>query len=162
MASVFSLVTAEQQLLEAIVDGDVVELDRLLDDLAVYLGPDGVSVTKEQDLELYRSGQLMVESFAATDLRASTGPESGSTVLEAILIGTNRGSAFRVRMRYTRQWILSPTGWRVASARGESLPDPEPLSDTEFLPATAGEPALGEPRVGEPLTEAGPRADAVG
>ena len=47
---------AEERLRAAMLTGDVSELDALIDDRLVFIGPDGGAYTKEDDLELHRSG----------------------------------------------------------------------------------------------------------
>jgi hypothetical protein len=93
--------------------------DRLLDDTVVYTGPDGRVISKEQDLQAYRSGALGITSFVVHELDASVNGRNGTTRVRAAVTGEMDGQSFTVRLRYVRDWIEMGGSWRVVAARGD-------------------------------------------
>jgi ketosteroid isomerase-like protein len=114
---------AEQRLQAAVRSGDVRELDLLLDDRAVYTGPDGSTMTKEQDLGAHRSRAVAVKVFDQQDLHVTVVDSTGVTRVLAELEGTAGGSPFKARLRYTRTWIHADGAWRVLAAHASAVPD---------------------------------------
>lgn len=114
---------AEQRLQAAVRTGDVEALDLLLDDRVVYTGPDGSSVTKQQDLAAHRSRALAVEVLEQQDLQVTVVGATGVTRVLAALRGTAGGSPFAARLRYTRTWVHADGAWRVLAAHASAVPD---------------------------------------
>lgn len=117
------LAEAEGRLQAAVRAGDVEALDGLLDERAVYTGPDGRCFTKAEDLAGYRSGALVVEAFEQRELAVVVEGAAGVTRVLADLRGTAGGQPFAARLRYTRGWVLADGRWRVLSAHASALPD---------------------------------------
>ncbi|WP_206248421.1 nuclear transport factor 2 family protein, partial [Actinacidiphila bryophytorum] len=107
---------AEQRLQAAVRSGDVQALDQLLDDRVVYTGPDGSSMTKEEDLAAHRSRTLAVEVFDQQDLDVIVVGSTGITRVLAGVEGTAGGQPFTARLRYTRTWVHVDGTWRVLAA----------------------------------------------
>ncbi|MFC5911465.1 nuclear transport factor 2 family protein [Streptacidiphilus monticola] len=123
VALVAALHEAEQRLQAAIRSGDVGTLDLLLDDRVVYTGPDGRSLTKEEDLEAHSSRALAVEVFEQQDLQVTVVGSTGVTRVLAVLQGNAAGRPFTARLRYTRTWVHADDTWRVLAAHASSVPD---------------------------------------
>ncbi|WP_370092045.1 nuclear transport factor 2 family protein [Streptacidiphilus sp. MAP12-20] len=123
MDVVAALHEAEQRLQGAVRAGDVEALDLLLDDRVVYTGPDGRSLTKEEDLEAHRSRILAVEVFDQQDLHVTVVGATGITRVLAAIRGTAAGQPFAARLRYTRTWVHADGAWRVLAAHASSVPD---------------------------------------
>ena len=122
-AFVAALHEAERRLQAAVRSGDVEALDLLLDDRVVYTGPDGSSLTKEDDLEAHRSRTLAVEVFDQQDLQVTVVGSTGITRVLARLQGTAAGQPFSARLRYTRTWVHADDTWRVLAAHAGAVPD---------------------------------------
>lgn len=118
-----ALHNAEQRLQAAVRAGDVRALDLLLDDRVVYTGPDGSTVTKEEDLGAHRSRALAVEVFEQQDLHVTVVGSTGITRVLAGLEGTAGGQPFKARLRYTRTWIHTDSTWRVLAAHASAVPE---------------------------------------
>lgn len=103
----------EERLCEAMLHGNVAELDALIHDRLLFIGPDGGVYHKNDDLELHRSGQ---ERLAQVDLRDIQVEPHGSTpvaVVVADLAGIFKGQEFKGRYRYIRTWARTDEGWKV-------------------------------------------------
>ena len=114
---------AEQRLQAAVLSGDAQALDLLLDDRVVYTGPDGSTLTKEEDLEAHRSRALAVDVFDQQDLQVTVVGSTGVTRVLAAVEGTAGGQRFTARLRYTRTWVHADGTWRVLAAHAGAVPD---------------------------------------
>jgi Domain of unknown function (DUF4440) len=105
--------------------GDVDELDRLLDDRLVAIGPDGARYTKDQDLAAYRSGSSVITELVEEVVEALVADSTGVTFFVGTLRGTFGGRPVSARMRYTRTWIHDgEAGWRILAAHIAAQPLP--------------------------------------
>ncbi|GIF12777.1 nuclear transport factor 2 family protein [Actinoplanes teichomyceticus] len=111
------LLAAERRLQDAQRAGDVDELDRLLDDRLVAIGPDGGRYTKADDLDAYRSGSSVIGELAQVSLESLVVGTTGVTFVVCDVAGTFEGAPFGARVRYTRTWAYQEgVGWRVVAA----------------------------------------------
>lgn len=116
---------AEQNLQAAVRSGDVEALGLLLDDRVVYTGPDGSTVTKEEDLRAHRSRAVALDLFEQQDLHVTVAGTTGITRVLAALEGTAGGQPFKARLRYTRTWIHTRGTWQVLAAHASAVQDPD-------------------------------------
>jgi hypothetical protein len=109
---------AERRLQAAMLVGDVAALDMLLDDRLIYTGGlDGGCYTKQDDLEVHRSRQLVMTKVIEEDLQVLVDGRTGVTWFLGTLEGTFAGAPASARMRFTRTWINDDVvGWRIVAA----------------------------------------------
>ncbi|AEV83201.1 hypothetical protein ACWT_2181 [Actinoplanes sp. SE50] len=113
-----ALLIAEQRLQEAQRNGDVAELDRLLDDRLVAIGPDGTRFSKADDLEGYRSGGSVVDELTQESLESLVVGTTGVTFVVCRVTGRFGGVPLTARLRYTRTWAFgADVGWRIVAAQ---------------------------------------------
>jgi ketosteroid isomerase-like protein len=110
-----SLRASEAALRRAQLTGDVRELDRLVDDALVFVGPDGAIYGKKDDLDGHRQGVIKIT-------RLDPGEESiqhfGNIAVVTVrmeMAGTFAGASFAGPFRYTRVWCARPDGWRIVA-----------------------------------------------
>jgi ketosteroid isomerase-like protein len=119
------LLSAERALHAAQLAGDVIALDRLLDDRLVAIGPDGARHTKDQDLAAYRSGSSVITDLVEDDVEVLVAGSTGVTFFTGTLAGTFGGHPMSARMRYTRTWVHDDdAGWRILAAHIAVQPPP--------------------------------------
>jgi len=117
------LLCAERQLQAAQRAGDVVALDRLLDDRMIAIGPDGARYTKDDDLAGHRSGSSVVSELIEEHLELLVAGATGVTFFTGTVGGTFGGRPMSARLRYTRTWIHNgQTGWQILAAHITVLP----------------------------------------
>lgn len=113
---------AERRLRDAALAGDVASLDALLADDLVFVNQFGHVLSKEDDLDLHRTGAFRLERLAFSDYRLShLAPGLVLAVLRADAAGTAGGAPFEATLRFTRVWRQEAAGWRVASAHSTPL-----------------------------------------
>lgn len=111
------LLAAERRLQAAQRAGDVDELDRLLDDRLIAIGPDGGRHTKGDDLDAYRSGSSVIDTLVQESLESLVVDSTGVTFAVCSVAGTFAGAPFSARLRYTRTWAYGKNGvWRIVAA----------------------------------------------
>ncbi len=111
------LLAAERRLQDAQRNGDVDELDRLLDDRLIAIGPDGGRHTKGDDLAAYRSGTSVIDSLTQESLESLVVGTTGVTFAVCAVSGTYGGAPVSARLRYTRTWAYAEIGgWRIVAA----------------------------------------------
>jgi hypothetical protein len=113
-----SLRAAEHRLQAAQLAADADTLDELLDDRLIYTGgPDGARYTKQDDLEIQRSGRQRLSKVEEEDLIVFVEGHTGVTWFLGTLAGTFDDAPFSARLNFTRTWIHTPdAGWRVIAA----------------------------------------------
>ena len=110
-----SLLACELALRAAQLAGDVMALERLIDDALIFTGPDGAIYGKQDDLDAHRLGLVRITRLDASDERIV---RDGSFAVVSVLMemsGTFHGASFAGPFRYTRVWCERPDGWRVVA-----------------------------------------------
>jgi hypothetical protein len=123
-AAVDELRAAERRLQRAQLTSDVATLDQLIDDRLIFTGPDGRHYTKLDDLRVHRSGQQSMTRVDEDELTALVVGDTGITWFLGTLEGAMAGEPFRARVRYTRTWIRTGTGWRLIAAHVSAAASP--------------------------------------
>lgn len=116
-----SLRAAEDTFQQAMRHNDVDALDALLHSEVHFVGPDGTTADKTTDLELHRSGRLVVDSL--TEIERAIQIVSGVGLIRVILDLALRvdGSPINARVAYTRVWAFDDQRWQVIAAHGSSM-----------------------------------------
>jgi hypothetical protein len=105
----------EERLRVAMLQSDVAALDELIDDDLLFVGPGGGIHTKEDDLQLHRSG---AQRMSQADWLAVEVRHYGAacvTVVTAQLSGTFLAEPFSGQFRYIRTWAEREGAWRVVA-----------------------------------------------
>lgn len=113
---------AERRLQAAQLAADADALDLLLDDRLVFTGPDGVLYSKQDDLEIQRTGRQALTRVEEQELSVLVDGRTGITWFLGALEGVFQGERFTARVRYTRTWVHTDDhGWRLLAAHVSSL-----------------------------------------
>jgi hypothetical protein len=105
----------EERLRVAMLASNVPELDALIDEQLLFVGPDGNLYGKADDLELHRSGETQFTRIELDEMQIQQYENTAVVVVLANMAGSFKGQAFAGYNRYTRTWILSPEGWQIVS-----------------------------------------------
>lgn len=104
----------ENRLYAAMLASDVAELDALIADDLLFVGPTGDLATKAMDLELHRTGGTQFHELLPQDLDIRIWSEQGAIAVAKIsLSGTYLGNDFAGDFRYLRVWRKGEMGWQV-------------------------------------------------
>ena len=103
----------EERLRTAMLRSDVCELESLLSDDLIFMGPDGSVITKAQDIDLHCSGVQRFDYIEWQEIAVNCFGVCAVASVTTQLAGTLRDRPFEGRFRYVRFWASSSTGWRV-------------------------------------------------
>ena len=111
---------AEDQLLDALRQGDIDTLELLLHDDLRFVIPNGHVITKEEDVENYRKENIVITSLKTRNQEITMmGDNAVVTVIQEL-----QGSYFKQPIegsfRYLRVWKRSKAGWKIVG--GASVP----------------------------------------
>jgi ketosteroid isomerase-like protein len=119
-----SLRQAERRLQAAQLASDVDALDGLIEDTALFTGPDGSVLSKRDDLRAHASGYQVMSRVEEEDLRVLVTNGTGVTLFLGTLEGTFDGERLAARMRYTRTWTHDDrAGWKIIAAHATFVAD---------------------------------------
>lgn len=108
-----TVVDAEIELLTAIKKSDVMALETILHDDLLFNMPDGQTITKEFDLESYRSGKLKISSLEASDQIVNIIDDSAVVAVTVALKATYDNNSISGVFKYIRVWKKSGKNLKV-------------------------------------------------
>ncbi|MCM0665899.1 MULTISPECIES: nuclear transport factor 2 family protein [Flavobacterium] len=99
-----TVVNAEIELLTAIKKSDVLALDTILHDDLLFNMPDGQTITKDFDLQTYRSGKIKIDSLEGSDQIVNIIGDSAVVTVTVALNGTYDNTPINGVFKYIRVW----------------------------------------------------------
>jgi ketosteroid isomerase-like protein len=112
----------ERALQAAMRASDVDELDRLLHDELLAVGPEG-QLDKVGDLAAHRSGVFTIAELQEEEVHVRVVGDTAVTFVVLRVRGKIGDEDVAGRMRYTRTWVRDGGSWRVIAAHiGPSAP----------------------------------------
>lgn len=128
MVTPATLSAAESELLEcnhelarAEMHRDRATLERLVDDEFLGTGPGGEMVAKEDVLETYLSGAVLLHTLTTTDHVVRISGDTGVVTAESSMAGLAQSQPFRARLSYTDVWIRRGGQWRLFASHAHPL-----------------------------------------
>lgn len=105
----------EERLREAMLTSDVDTLDELIADDLVFVAFTGEIATKEDDLEMHRSGSLSINSLELRDCNLQDLGDSVVVVAEVGIDGTFQSQPASGDFRFVRVWNQRAEGWQIVA-----------------------------------------------
>lgn len=99
-----TVVNAEIELLTAIKNADVSLLEKMLHDDLLFNLPTGNTITKEFDLNSYRSGKMKIDSIEASDQIINIIGDTAVVAVTISLKGAFDNNLINGAFRYIRVW----------------------------------------------------------
>lgn len=115
------IIDCEKRLLEALKTGDIQVLDELLHDDLLFNIPTGQTITKEMDIENYRSGIMTVYDISASDRTIKTNENMSTVVVTVCLKAKYADQIIDGKFRYLRVWKLTDYSWKVIAGSGVQI-----------------------------------------
>ena len=104
----------EIRLYAAMLASDVTELDVLIADELLFVGPTGELATKAMDLDLHRSGGTRFRELVPKELEIRVCSDQWAIAVAKVFInGTYLGNDFVGDYRYLQVWGLGENGWQI-------------------------------------------------
>ena len=112
------IIDCENRLLDAIRNGDINTLDELLHDSLIFNIPTGQTITKEMDIENYRSGIMSVYDISSTDQTIKMIDNISTVVVTIHLKAKYADQIIDGKFRYLRVWKLFNNSWKIIAGSG--------------------------------------------
>lgn len=113
-----SLDAAETAFQHAMLTNDVAALDAMLHAQVRFIGPDGVTIDKQQDIDAHRRGELIFSTVDEVERDTQVIDGIGITRAELHLVGRVAGAPVDGTLFYTRVWFQTAAGWLILAAHG--------------------------------------------
>src|SRR3954470_18548232 len=104
LLTVNEILKTEALLLQAMKAHDIDQLDALLHDDLLFHTPDGQIITKAIDLQLHRSGDMVIDHIAASDYSVNIISNTAVVSLVVETSGRIGDQAMAGKFRYLRVW----------------------------------------------------------
>lgn len=113
-----SVLKSEQRLLTAIKNSDIITLDELIHDDLIFNLPTGQTITKEMDINNYRSGKFKVEEIEATDYVIKAFENCTVVSVMIYLSGFFGEQKVEGKFNYLRVWKYMNDSWKIIAGSG--------------------------------------------
>lgn len=121
-AVVTQIESAEELLRLAMLTSDVESLDALISQDLVFTTHFGTVITKQDDLENYRSGALTFQAIEPSDRKIVLLGNVAYVSVLAHLTGAFSGSPFHDAIRFSRVWKSTPNyAWQVVAGQATTV-----------------------------------------
>lgn len=110
----------EQAFAQALLDGDIAFLDRVLSDEVIFTNFQGNLTSKAEDLAPLRSKALIITTYTAQDITIKAYGNIAIVNLGLNIAGTFNAQPFAGQYRYTRTYLKTDT-WQVIAAQATPM-----------------------------------------
>lgn len=112
-----------ERLRAAMLTSNLAELDALLADDLLAVGPDGRLVGKAEDLAAHRSGQVRILAIEPVDMVIRPVADTVIVFARMALQVMVAGQSVVGHYRYTRVWTGQTGNWQISAAHISAVPD---------------------------------------
>lgn len=111
----------EAELVQAIIESDVISLDKLLHEDLVFVNHLGRRVSKKEDLAPHSTGDLKVASIQLSDRDIRFFGDTAIVTVSKNIKGSYRTQEFESHVKFTRVWRQLDGQWKVIAASSVPL-----------------------------------------
>ncbi len=115
------IIYCETKLIQALQHADIDALEELLHDNLVFNIPTGQTITKEIDIENYRSGIMTVDRIDESEQMISVIEDVCTVVVTIHLQAKYADQIIDGKYRYLRVWKRVSNGWKVIAGSGVQI-----------------------------------------
>ncbi|HXD94076.1 MAG TPA: nuclear transport factor 2 family protein [Bacteroidia bacterium] len=112
------IIELEKKLLDAFANKNLVTLDELIHPNAIFILPNGLSVTKTNVLDNYRSGNSAFTNIHAADQLINIIDDTAIVSLNLNMEGKYFDKTISAQFRYLRAWKHTNNKWQVIATSG--------------------------------------------
>jgi len=116
-----SIIKVEQEILKAMKNCDIKKLDELLHEEILFNIPNGQAITKNQDLETYRSGNMNIDEIKSSDQKINLIGEIAIVSVTIKMKGKYFDFSLDGKYKILRVWKLFNTQWKVIAGSSNVL-----------------------------------------
>ena len=122
MSQLEQIEQVEERLLQAMLAGDIGELDALLSDDLLAVGPDGQLLSKSDDLASHEAGIVQLTAMTPQHKTIKLLPGVAIVFVLMELKGVYQDQPFTGQYRYTRVWNDQCGNWQIVAAHISPVP----------------------------------------
>jgi hypothetical protein len=111
----------ESKLLDAFTNKDLITLDACIHDSALFVLPNGLTVTKSIVLDNYRNGDTAMTSIKSSDQKINVIDNTAVVSVNLEMTGQYNDQVISQQFRYIRVWKLFDNTWQVIAVSGVPL-----------------------------------------
>lgn len=111
----------ETILLDAMKSGNIIKLDQLIHKDLIFNLPNGQTITKELDLENYRSGLFKINKILTEDRVINIFDNVAVVIVTLILDANFNGQEINNKFRYLRVWKEFGGNWQIIAGSSCSI-----------------------------------------
>jgi len=112
------IIKSESKLLNAFTNKDLITLDSLIHDSALFILPNGLTVTKVIVLDNYREGNTAMTAIKSSDQKINFIDNTAVVSVNLEMTGKYNDQVISQQFRYIRVWKLFDDFWQVIAASG--------------------------------------------
>ncbi|MFV0419999.1 MAG: nuclear transport factor 2 family protein [Dysgonomonas sp.] len=116
------IIVCERRLLQAMKDCNVEALGELLHDELLFNAAGGITVTKEMDINAYKTGTMVVDNITPREQQISTFGDTAVVVVTAELAGWFMKEPINDKVKFLRIWKKFDDRYQVIAGSSTILP----------------------------------------
>jgi len=109
---------SESKLLNAFTTKDLTTLDTLIHESALFILPNGITVTKSMVLDNYRNGGTAMSSIKSSDQKINLISDTAVVSVNLEMTGQYNEQIISQQFRYIRVWKMCNDTWQVIAVSG--------------------------------------------
>lgn len=110
-----SIINKEKEMLDAMLNSDVDKLSALIHEDLLFNIPSGQTVTKDLDLENYRSGNMKIKVISSSDQSINLIEDIAVVAATITMRGSYLAHILDGKYRIIRIWKLFGNDWKVVA-----------------------------------------------
>lgn len=107
------IIEAEEKLRKAMVSSDIIALDNLLSPNLIFTNHLGQVISKNDDIEGHRSGDLKIENMEFSRQQIRFASDLAIVSVHTEISGSYKGMPANGNFRFTRVWENENNVWKV-------------------------------------------------
>ncbi len=116
-----TLMRIEQELVDALIKGDVSANERYLADAYIFTAPDGTVMSKAQGMADLKSGDLKFESSKLDDMKVQLYGNTALVTYRSTDKGQYKGNDLSGQYRWTDVFVKQGGRWQIVAGQGTRL-----------------------------------------
>jgi len=105
----------DKERIQAQINADAVDLDRIYPDDFIGVGPSGTVRTKAQVISDFTSGDLKFQSITTDEVQVRVYENTAVETGLSTMLGQDKGKSVPHDTRFTRVWVKQQGRWRLVA-----------------------------------------------
>ena len=111
----------EKEIITALQNQDIKKMDELIHNDLMFNIPNGQTITKQMDLESYKSGNMVVDEIEPSDQKIQLIGDNAIVTVILQMKGKFMGQSFDGKFKFLRVWKKINNEWQVIAGSSVSI-----------------------------------------